>query len=181
MKERIINLLKQEDYKPMTLKELEAYFKPENYTEFLKAIVSLEENKDIIRSSKDKYHLPSSLSMFKGKVQMNKKGFAFILLEDEEEVFVPASKLHGALNNDIVMVRILSENFDSNPDGEVVSIVERGTTKVVGLLAKQGQQLFLKSDDPKFADRIIINTNKTMGAVVGHKVVVEITDYNMPV
>lgn len=181
MKDKILNLLKQEDYKPMTLKELESHFKPENYTEFLKAIISLEENKDIIRSSKDKYHLPSSLSMFKGKVQMNKKGFAFILLEDEEEVFVPASKLHGALNNDIVMVRILSENLDSNPDGEVVSIVERGTTKVVGLLAKQGQQLFLKSDDPKFADRIIINSNKTMGAVVGHKVVVEITDYNNPV
>lgn len=181
MKEKILNLLKQEDYKPMTLKELESYFQPENYTEFLKAIVSLEENKEIIRSSKDKYHLPSSLSMFKGKVQMNKKGFAFIMLEDEEEVFVPASKLHGALNNDIVMVRILSENFDSNPDGEVVSIVERGTTKVVGLVAKQGQQLFLKSDDPKFADRIIINVNKTMGAVVGHKVVVEITDYNTPV
>ena len=112
---------------------------------------------------------------------MNKKGFAFIQLEDEEEVFVPAGKLHGALNNDIVMVRILSENFDSNPDGEVVSIIERGTTKVVGLIAKQGQQIFLKSDDPKFADRVIINSNKTMGAVVGHKVVVEITDYGTPV
>ena len=74
MKDKILNLLKQEDYKPMTLKELESHFKPENYTEFLKAIISLEENKDIIRSSKDKYHLPSSLSMFKGKVQMNKKG-----------------------------------------------------------------------------------------------------------
>ena len=181
MKEVILALLKKDDYKPMNLKELTEYIQPDNHTDFLKALVNLEENHEIVRSSKDKYHLPSSLSMFKGKVQMNKKGFAFIQLEDEEEVFVPAGKLHGALNNDIVMVRILSENFDSNPDGEVVSIIERGTTKVVGLIAKQGQQIFLKSDDPKFADRVIINSNKTMGAVVGHKVVVEITDYGTPV
>ena len=181
MKQVILELLKKDDYKPMNLKELSEYIQPDNHTDFLKALVNLEENHEIVRSSKDKYHLPSSLSMFKGKVQMNKKGFAFIQLEDEEEVFVPASKLHGALNNDIVMVRILSENFDSNPDGEVASIIERGTTKVVGLVAKQGQQIFLKSDDPKFADRVIINSDKTMGAVVGHKVVVQITDYGTPV
>jgi len=177
----ILELLKKDDYKPMTLKELEAYFQPEQHLDFLKAIVALEERQEIIRSSKDKYHLPSALSMFKGVVQMNKKGFAFVRLEDDEEVFVPGRHLNGALNNDIVMVRILSENFDSNPDGEVVSIVERGTTKVVGLLAKQGQQFFLKSDDAKFQERIIINDKKTMGAVAGHKVVVEITDYGMPV
>lgn len=180
--EKILELLSGENYRAMTLREMQDYFQPENYTDFLKALIQLEEKHEIIRSSSDKYHLPSALSIYKGKVQMNKKGFAFIQLEGEdEEVYCSARHLNGALNNDIVMVRILSENLDSNPDGEVVSIVERGTTRVVGLLAKQGQQVFLKSDDAKFQDRIIINDKKTMGAVAGHKVVVEITDYKAPV
>ena len=43
-----------------------------------------------------------------GRVQMTREGFAFIIVEDEDDVFVKASKTRGALNGDIVRVSALT-------------------------------------------------------------------------
>ena len=47
---------------------------------------------------------------FIGKVQMTREGFAFVIIEGEQEdVFVRASKTRGALNGDTVRVAVTSE------------------------------------------------------------------------
>jgi len=178
IKQQIIQLLADESYKPMNLSELQVYFHRENDINFMKALVALEEESKIMRSASDKYHLPSRLSIFKGKVQMHKKGYAFIALEDEDEdVYVSQNHLMGAFHDDVVMVRITSERAGNNPEGEVVQILERGLKRAVGLFVKQGQKCYISTDDAKYPSRILVNAKKTMGAVAGHKVVVEITDY----
>ena len=48
-----------------------------------------------------------------GKVQMTREGFAFVIVDGEEDdVFVKASKTRGALNGDIVRVTVTRENTD---------------------------------------------------------------------
>lgn len=178
IKKEILDLLASTSYRPMNLKELQEYFHKENDIQFMKALVSLEEETKIMRSSTNKYHLPSHLSVFKGQVMMHKKGFAFVRLENEEEdVYVSANHLKGALHNDVVQVRILHESAGNNSEGEVVQILQRGLKRVVGLFVKQGEKAYISSDDAKYPSRILINPQKTMGAVAGHKVVVELTDY----
>ena len=45
--------------------------------------------------------------MVTGKVQMTREGYAFVIVEgDEDDVFVKASKTRGALNGDIVTVSV---------------------------------------------------------------------------
>lgn len=178
MKAEILALLASKHYQPMDLAQLQAYFKKETDVQFLKALVALEEEKKIMRSKNNRYHLPSELSIFKGKVMMNKKGFAFVTLEDQDdEVYVSKENLHGAYHEDVVMVRITCERLDQNPEGEVVEIVSRGMKRVVGLVCRQGQKLFLASDDPKYPSRIVLDQERTLGAMPGHKVVVEMDQY----
>lgn len=178
MKAEILALLGSEHYQPMDLGQLQAYFKKDRDVDFLKALVALEEEKKIMRSKNDRYHLPSELSIFKGKVMMNKKGFAFVTLEDQDdEVYVSKEYLHGAYHEDMVMVRIIRERVDNNPEGEVVEIISRGMKRVVGLVCRQGKKLFLASDDPKYPARIDLDQKQTLGAMPGHKVVVEIDQY----
>lgn len=178
MKDQILELLASKDYQPMTLKDLQVYFHKENDLDFMKDLVALEEAHLIMRSSLDKYHLPSRLAIYQGQVSMHKKGFAFVRLENEEEVYVSQNHVHGAYHGDLVMVRILSENSGDNAEGEIIEIVERGMKKAVGLFCRQGKRCYVASDDAKYPSKIEINEDHTLGAVPGHKVVVSITDYS---
>lgn len=70
--------------------------------------------------------------IFEGKVDMTKHGSAFIICEGlESDVFVPKNRLKGALDNDRVEVMVLSKN-KSKYSGEVIKIIERNTSHVVG-------------------------------------------------
>ena len=73
---------------------------------------------------------------FIGRVQMTKEGYAFIIIDNEEDdVFVRASKTRGALNGDIVKVAVVKDKTDRNrKEGEVVQIVERSKKPFVGIL-----------------------------------------------
>ena len=73
---------------------------------------------------------------FIGRVQMTKEGYAFIIIENEEDdVFVRASKTRGALNGDIVKVAVVKDKTDRNrKEGEVIQIVERSKKPFVGIL-----------------------------------------------
>lgn len=178
LKKRILDLVSKENYQPMDLAQIESYFQNEDPVVVMKALVALEQTNQIMRSASDKYHLPSHLAIFKGRVFMHKKGFAFVEKEDDqEEIYVSRQHLAGAHHQDIVMVRIISEKAGENPEGEIVKIIEHGMKRVVGLVGKQGKNIYVSCDDPKFPEKIRINETATLGAMPGHKVVVEMTDY----
>ena len=70
------------------------------------------------RGRKEKKIFPQ----LEGRVQMTREGFAFVIVEGEEDdVFVKASKTRGALNGDIVRVTVTREKTDrTRKEGEVV-------------------------------------------------------------
>ena len=80
-----------------------------------------------------------------GKVQMTREGFAFIIVEgDEDDVFVKASKTRGALNGDLVRVTVTREKTDrTRREGEVVEIIERSPRPFIGILHIVGNQAWV--------------------------------------
>ena len=80
-----------------------------------------------------------------GKVQMTREGFAFIIVEGEEDdVFVKASKTRGALNGDMVRVSVTREKTDrQRREGEVVEILERSPRPFIGILHIVGDQAWV--------------------------------------
>ncbi len=84
------------------------------------------------RGKKEKKVFPQ----VEGKVQMTREGYAFVIVEGEEDdVFVKASKTRGALNGDIVRVAVTREKTDrQRREGEVVAIIERSPKPFIGVL-----------------------------------------------
>ncbi len=92
------------------------------------------------RSSKfkkgSKVVAPKQREELTGKVSMTREGFAFIITDkNEDDVFVGARKLRGALHNDIVKY-IVTKNGSGirKKEGEVTAIVERSKTPYTGIL-----------------------------------------------
>ena len=80
-----------------------------------------------------------------GRVQMTREGFAFVIVEGEEDdVFVKASKTRGALNGDIVRVTVTREKTDrTRKEGEVVEILQRSAKPFIGVLHILGDQAWV--------------------------------------
>ena len=93
------------------------------------------------RGKKEKKVFPQVV----GRVQMTREGYAFIIIEGEEDdVFVKASKTRGALHGDTVRVAVTREKLDrQRREGEVVEIIERSPRPFIGILHVVGNQAWV--------------------------------------
>ena len=92
------------------------------------------------RGKKEKKVFPQ----FVGKVQMTREGYAFVIIDGEEDdVFVKASKTRGALHGDTVRVTVTREKTDKRREGEVVEIIERSPRPFIGILHVVGNQAWV--------------------------------------
>ncbi len=82
---------------------------------------------------------------FEGRVQMTREGYAFIIIDGEEDdVFVKASKTRGALNGDIVRVVVKREKTENQRrEGEVMDILQRSQKPFIGILHVVGEQAWV--------------------------------------
>lgn len=93
------------------------------------------------RGKKEKKIFP----LVEGKVQMTREGYIFVIVEGEDDdVFVKASKTHGALNGDTVRVAVTRPKTERNRrEGEVVAILERSPKPFIGVLHVVGDQAWV--------------------------------------
>lgn len=178
----VLEYMKKEAYKPMTLQELEEAFDmkdADSYKDFVKMLNSLEEQGLIVRTRSNRYGLPEKMNLIKGKLQGHAKGFAFLIPDEEGErdIYIGQSDLNGAMNGDTVIARRSHESSGQRPEGTVIRIIERGTTRVVGTYSASRQFGFVIPDDQRLPHDIFIPKESANGAADGHKVVVEITKY----
>jgi len=177
MEKKIIELLSRKDYTGKTGKELADYFKVEYNTTFIKELVMLEESNQIARSSKDKYFLAGTLLMYQGIVSMNKNGYAFVDIGEEADIYIASKNLNHALDKDKVVVKVKTNKSNGHSkEGVITKIIERGTKQTVGEFIEDDNKSFVVSDDKNLSKIEIIN-KQSLGAIDGHKVVVEISNY----
>jgi len=184
-KEGILHYMKHEADKPLSIKEMEAAFGLEDSSQFkafVKTLNELEENGDIVQTRTNRYGLPEKMDLFRGEVIMHPKGFAFVKTEVEgmDDIFIPGAEMNEAMNRDKVLVRMQTEAGGSNgtrPEGTVIRILKRGVTQTVGTYSDAKNYGFVISDDKRIPNDIFIPRNQELGAVDGHKVLVEITKY----
>ncbi len=178
----ILDFMKRDNYKPLTVQELAKEFNTEDaesFKEFVKALVIMEEKGLIIRARNDRYGLPEQMNFVKGKVSGHAKGFAFVVPEEKDagDVFIPPTETNNAMHGDIVLARVSSESSGARREGTIVKILERGTQQIVGTYTQSKNFGFVIADDKKVAGDIFIPKSARNGAVEGHKVVVELTTY----
>ncbi|MFC4737054.1 ribonuclease R [Bacillus daqingensis] len=179
-KDLIMDEIKQAD-KPLGMKELEELLQLEEadrFKEAVKLLNELEEEGHLVRTRTNRYGLPERMNLQRGSVIMHPKGFAFIKTEGEgDDIYVAPREMNGAMNSDEVLVRVQPESGGDRQEGTIVRILRRGTTQTVGTYQEQKGFGFVVPDDKRIPADIFIPQNQALGAVDGHKVVVEITRY----
>jgi ribonuclease R len=180
--DKLLQYMKDEAYKPLTVQELEAAFGIEDsadFKEFVKALVQMEEKGLVVRTRANRYGLPQKMNLIRGKLIGHAKGFAFVVPDEPgmDDIFIPPNETNTAMHGDTVLVRISSENSGQRREGSIIRIIERGIQQIVGTYVESKSFGFVIPDDKKFASDIFIPKAASKGAVEGHKVVVKLTSY----
>ena len=176
MKEKILSILKESD-KALSIDELDSALNLntiEETKEFSDALRELEDSYEIYRSNKNRYMLLENSNLRKGILRMNKKGFGFVEVSGEEDIFISPDNINKALNNDTVIVEILNKNSGEKREGRIVKTLERDLSTIVGEIYFKKDKGYIIPDDKKLDIQLEIDRDKSHGAVDGHKVVVKI-------
>lgn len=179
-KQMIYDFMCDDMYVPMKIKELSIVLGVSKQDRpVLERILTELMGEGKIEITKRGKYQKSQVKLLVGTFTSHPKGFGFVTIEDmDEDVFIPADKTLDAMHKDAVEIQVISGKAPGKrAEGVVTKIVERGMKTVVGTYESSKNFGFVVSDDPKFSKDIFIPLERSKGAVAGHKVVVEITNY----
>ncbi|PIE55633.1 MAG: ribonuclease R [Desulfobulbus propionicus] len=98
---------------------------------------------------------------------------------EEKDIFIAARHLGSAVRGDTVMVEVIG-NRRGRREGRVVRIVQRAFTRICGIFTDAGRDGLVLPDHDQLPQPVRIRQKYSKGAVDGHAVLVEITDYGTP-
>ena len=129
-----------------------------------------------MRSQTNDYYLPEQLQFYRGVIELNKKGFAFVKIDEEREFYVHETNMKDALDKDLVLLEKI-QSRGQREEGRVVKVLKRGKLRYVGEVKKGKRDYYVETDDSKFHKPVFVDKAYIHGAMPGHKVIVEIKTF----
>ena len=175
MQDKIMEILGKENtaYTVDELMDLLGLSSVDDLKALLKDLNELEDNLKIYRTKHDKYMMFTNSNLRVGTMIANKRGFGFVDIEGDEDVFIAPVNINGAIHGDKVIVEITSKK-GIELEGRIVKIMKREFKPMVGEIIMVKDQRFVKLDDDKVKLTIEIDADKSMNAMPGHKVLVKV-------
>ena len=108
----------------------------------------------------------------------NEKGFGFVQIEEEEDIFIAPKNTKHAFDGDSVIIKV-SETTSTNKrrEGEVLKITNHSRSRLVGTLKRNKNFGFVTPDDSKICEDIFISKENLGKAKNNQKVEIEILSY----
>ena len=132
---------------------------------------------DIKMNPKGSYSPLSDQPLVTGVLQTHKDGYGFLVNDAGEDVFLPERQMHGAWHGDTVTVRITGTARNGKREGEVVEVVTRKSSQVVGRLLSENGVWLVSPDDIRLRADILVAADELAGALVNQIVVVALKNY----
>lgn len=176
--------MRETAYKPMTVQELEAHYgieSAEEFKELVKLLAEMENEGEVLRTRTDRYGVPERMNLVRGRLHAHPKGFGFLIPEDKEhpDIYIHLNDMKGAMQNDTVLGRVTGRGGPNGTklEGEIVRIVKRANSTIVGTFESHETYGFVLPDDKRIQKDVFIPREKFMGAVSGQKVVVNLVSF----
>lgn len=181
-KKVILDLMEADFYVPMKEKELAVMLQvsKEDRPELNRILNELLAEGKLSITKKGKFVKAKNADKeLVGTFISHPKGFGFVEIDGrEEDLYIPENYVNGAFHKDTVRVALLSGHSGKRQEAQVVEVVARGVKRIVGMYEKSNKNYgFVVPDNTKITGDIFVPAERAKGAVSGHKVVCEITDY----
>ncbi len=178
IKQRILEILRQTKAQYLSEKQIRTLVGCVSTSDrkiVTQALVELEAEFAIIYDDVNRrYRVVRDGEIGKAEFCCTQRGFGFLLMEDGDDLFVPAASTHGAFHKDTVLYRRVQGTKD---EAEIIKVLSRGMTTLVGIFDKSSNARFVIPDEKRFISDVYIPKGKDLCAKNGQKVIVEITHF----
>ena len=176
MKERVLDLLKNihEAKEVIEINDLLGFKTSDELRELQETLNQLVEEYLVFYTKKGKYILLDNCPGLKiGKLSVNKKGFGFVVLDREDDIYISEKNMNGAIDEDIVLVEVFPSGV--RKEARVIRIIKRELQNLVGEVqfGEKGR-VYIELDDDKRDLTIELTPESVKDCVEGHKVLVKV-------
>src|SRR5258708_3944005 len=153
MESRVLKLLSRPDYTPLNVPELlSALGLDRNQQQQLQGVLSRQERSgQIARIKGNRYVRSLDADLVPGRIRINRQGKGFLEADDPKlpTIVIPEHATSTAFNGDRVLVRrnVIAPGRARPGDevtGQVIRILERERTQLVGTLMRSREFLFVR-------------------------------------
>ena len=130
----------------------------------------------IYQTNKGRYMTFDRSPLKKGYLRINKKGFGFVDLDPEEDIYIDSNNLNGAIHNDLVIAEVIGRTERHKCEGRIVKVLERKLDYVVGEFYLENEEGHLILDETNIKVNVVIPKEYIHGAVDGSKVQVKLLE-----
>lgn len=175
----ILSFLQQRTYFPMRKEELasQLHIEAQDYEAFFEILQSMEENYLIYRSKSDRYLLPQSAGIYTGVLVLSDRGYGFVDVKEpiEQSFFIDRADLNGGMQRDVVRIRVKPDSNGPKKEAEVLKVIDRGLTHIVGTVdMKENNQWRIVPDDKRLSSMLVLMDAGDVELVSGHKVMTKV-------
>jgi ribonuclease R len=186
--DRVLKLVGEPDYKPITLKAMSRRLKVEvdDYAEFRSAVKALVKEGKLEVGRDKSLKKPDRAGAIIGLFRRSARGFGFVRPHTAksvaDQIYIPPEAARDASSGDEVVVKITKrpKRVGMNVEGRVVEIVSRASALFVGTYFEDGGAGYVKVDGTTFHAPIYVGDPGAKGAIPGDKVALEIVRYPNP-
>ena len=143
-------------------------------------IIELHKDKKLIRMSEGHYMIDASTEFLEGRMDHVNVRFGFVVVEGREgDILINARDMNGAIDGDTVKVLVSTKKRKptEKTEGEVIEIIRRGRSEIVGTIEIMPNYAFVVASSKKIYGDIFVSKNDLKNAQHGDKVIVKITKY----
>ena len=138
---------------------------------------------ELLSDSRYRYGTAEQFGAKKGTFSGNERGFGFVIPEDgSPDLFIPRRAVKNALHGDTVLC--IPVRGRSDDEGEILAVIARGYTELVGTFRREGKIGYLHPDERKYTRDVLILPGKTNNCPPESKAVAKIVSFrpdNTPV
>ena len=183
-REGLVPLLADPNYQPIDEKALARKLRvpTEDSAAFTTFLAEEEKAGRIMQVRHSLYVLPKRLGFCVGRLQMNERGFGFLVPIDpaEPDFYIAGEDTGTAFHGDLVLARLKEQRGgrqrDSRLRGEVVKVLQRKRRQLVGTLRKTPMFYYVLPDETRIPHDISVPAPSDQ-AQLGQKVVVELKEW----
>lgn len=183
-KKLILDFISNKEYHPMRAKDIAVLLQlPKGKRGDLFEVLDALEAEGRICCRRGKYEkvrqeVPvSPKEILEGTFISNARGFGFVEVEGQEDLYIPEEDTLYAFHQDRVQVEVKQEQKGNRKEGKILQILSHGLSEVVGTFEKSQNFGFVIPDNQKMGKDIFIPREHTMGAEDGDKVVAKVVSY----
>jgi ribonuclease R len=186
----ILERLRRKGSRVLTFRELvkALQLREDDEDAFRERLEALERRGEIVRVRGEKYSAIEYSNLVAGRLTVRPEGFGFVLADEGEDLFVPRSGMHGAMDGDTVLAREERSRATSaagrgrqraaqRRSGVVVKVLDRARERVVGRFETQEGRGAVVPYDPKVDAVVRIAEGGRGGAREGEIVEVHLTAF----